>query len=238
MSSLFILGGKSMYGNIFITNNMEALANAANSGLTIIALVDDADKFKYTGCLTAGVLLPNTDTVSLEIEEKYELAEQSYIAWLMNPICQSMLAIIIAALRKGKDLMLFIPEDGSLNFRLTYIFMAFMYNKFGIVVADGICLDSRFSSTPNTNMDPTFESIRINSMFQYDTIDFDTYAMLYPPNIWPSQECSAIVYSNNHYGQFADPQTMIQYTYSLICTVKNQQSPNMINPIIRLKKEL
>lgn len=229
-----------MYSNCFITNDINQIQLMSNAGVRIVALVDEADMYKYSGCITAGVLLPNYDSLSADIDGHRDIAMQLYAEWLDTDVPQRVFGIILAALRGGVNICFFIPEDPSGDWANTSLFIDYFANKFGIVIGDRIGL-GRTSDTI-VYPDPNFEAVRLICMFMNDTMMAEEFCRLYPfdtSNLHPNIIAKIyIAYRGfSHMDDLMWNQTqaeMYNFVHGLMVNLKSEVN-GFVNPIIKVK---
>ena len=119
-----------MYGQLFMTCLEEDIRQMMMSGVQPIVLTDDAQDYRYTSLLTCPMLLPPYDAMEAEINEDLENAQMLYIQHLNRPDVQKLIATIIAALRMGKSIVLYIPDSDAAH---TFKFPIILTNYFARV---------------------------------------------------------------------------------------------------------
>ena len=225
-----------MYGSAYITNQEADIPLICNNeSSAVLVLTDDREQFKYTGFLTVGALLPNSEALSAEVEGRYQEAEAYYTAYLNTPTPQRLFAIIMAAMHSGKDICFFVPPNESQSFRFAYVLMNYMRNIFGIIIADGLCLNPGYPETPLVDMNPNYEAIRLNQMYNYDVIDINQYLLCYPSGIYACQKLYRdvmIMYN------IPDQNQIVEFTNGLANQIKENAKHNgLFNPLIKLQKQ-
>jgi len=225
-----------MYGSAYITNNETDIPLICNNeSSAVLVLTDDREQFKYSGFLTVGALLPNYEALSAEVEGRYQEAEMYYTAYLNSSTPQRLLAIIMAALHSGKDICFFIPPNESQSFRFGYMLLNYMRNVYGITIADGMCLEQGYSESPLVDMNPNYEAIRLNTMYNYGVIDITQYLLCYPSNLYA---CPKVYNDVMVMYSIPDQSRIVEFTNGLANQIKENAKHNgLFNPLIRLQKK-
>ena len=211
-----------MWGTILFSDSAEEVKNAMANHFSIIALVDDPRGYQEYGIVTLGVLLPPADAICAEIDGNYELAERMYYDYL-NTQCSQVLGMILAALYAGKNLMLFLPPDESMNFKFINIFAQYFASTFGITIG---------SSAAPTMMasDPRTMANIANVLYSYDFIPFDHFCNLMPMGGFPSEIACAKMMQSLNYNFPGGMEQCVQYCAQYIANEKQQLLARQQNP--------
>ena len=225
-----------MYGSAYITNQETDIPLICNNeSSAVLVLTDDREQFKYSGFLTVGALLPNYESLSAEVEGRYQEADMYYTMYLNSSTPQRLFAIILAAMHTGKDICFFVPPNESQSFRFAYSLMVYMRNRFGVIVADGLCLQQGFPESPMVDMNPNYEAIRLNLMYNYGVIDIAQYLLCYPSNLYA---CDKVYKDIMMQYRIPDPNQVVEFTNGLANQIKENAKHNgKFNPLIRLHKQ-
>lgn len=173
-----------MFANCYITNQVSDVQQMLIGGINVIALTEDIEDFRHTPIMIASILLPPYESSEADTFGDEEAAKAIYIQYLARPEIMKVFATILAALHAGKEICFYIPMDESTAFKFGRTLLEFMANQFGIFVGDGIGYG--FHPEPSININPMYESARLNTMFLYDVMDLNTFAVEYPQSIIPN----------------------------------------------------
>lgn len=218
-----------MYGTIFITNKLEEAQITMNHSFVLVFVDEESVKeYEYTGFLPVGVLMPPFESLSAEVDMNLDLAAQLYVNHLEEPNRQKTFGVILAALRNGKNICLYVPNDQVMSFHFVVVLMNYMISKFGINIADRIGL----GFNPECLVDSNFEPARLNSIMGSGYMDVTDYAANYPDNMYPSID-AAIELVKPYALQTNDPNELLQFAYGVICSTKQSIRNNMTNIVVR-----
>ena len=110
-----------------------------------------------------------------------------------------------------------------------------MRNRFGVIVADGLCLQQGFPESPMVDMNPNYEAIRLNLMYNYGVIDIAQYLLCYPSNLYA---CDKVYKDIMMQYRIPDPNQVVEFTNGLANQIKENAKHNgKFNPLIRLHKQ-
>jgi hypothetical protein len=217
-----------MWGNIFISNSIDDVRSAIASGVTVVALVDDADKYRYINCVIMGNLLPPYEALSAEIDGNIDIANNIYYAYLGSPDKIAAIANILAAMNMGKSILIYVPEEESMHFGFIKVFMAFFDNVFGICI--GTAKTECIISQRVEHMARRADVLYINGL-----IPFDQYCLLLPPGVMPSEIACGMMMRELNY-RFNSMQECIGYCSQYISAVRQQLTSDKICPAFREKR--
>lgn len=209
---------------------MDAVANAIASGTVVVAMVDNVEEYKYINCVIMGNLLPPYESLSAEIDGQPEVAAGIYYNYLMSPEKLMALSTILAALYRGKNILIFTPEEESMHFGFVGVFRKFFADRFGIIIGMG---NEQCQYFPN----PEYSAARADLLFLNNLIQFQEYCMLMPPNLPPSQmACGKIMQSLNY--RFNNMQECINYCHQYLEATRQDLVKNrgMFTPVFRVKQ--
>lgn len=215
-----------MIGQIYISNSISDISQGIANNYTIIALVDNGDEYRYISCVVMGNLLPPYESLSAEIDGDMQAAAQIYYQYLIGKI--PVISNIIAAMYKGKNILLFVPPDESMNFNFVNVFMMFFAEVFGIGIGTG-------QSQCTISDTPQYEAMRADTLFINSHIDFETYCSLMPSGSMPSEyACNKIMQMSNY--RFTTIQECATYCFQYINSMKRQQQTGMQSVVFRVNK--
>jgi len=221
-----------MWGSILFSDSIDDVKDAIANHFQIVALVDDQQKYQQYGFVTMGVLLPPEQSIFAEIENRYEEAEQLYLEYLNTTVIEQITALL-AALLSGKNLMLYLPMDESMNFKFIQVFSRFFQSMFGITIGS-TAVDSSMTNDP-----VTMQNIA-NVLYSFNFIPFELYCSLMPIGGSPSEAvCAKMLQSINY--NFNNMNECVAYCIQYIANEKEQQrlkdeGNTMINPVFRVNK--
>lgn len=174
-----------------------------------------------------GNLLPPYESLSADIDGDHQNAAAIYYSYLMSPEKIRVIANILAAMKMGKSILLFVPEDESMNFGFVTVLNTFFANFFGICIGMG--------TTPYAmSMEPVFVARRADAMFINDLMTFQEYCVMMPPNIPASENaCGKIMQSINY--RFNSMPECVNYCNQYIDAMR-QQSTGTFTPVFRVNK--
>jgi hypothetical protein len=213
-------------GKIFITSDFSDVRNAIANGATIVALVDEPEKYRYINCVIMGNLLPPYESLSAEIDGSPDVAANIYYSYLMSKI--PVIANILAAMNMNKNIVLFVPEEESMHFGFVRVLLSFFLNVFGITISTSLNISS------NINDDPVFIARRADALFVNNLIPFEEYCLMMPLTIAPSENaCAKIMHSINY--RFNSMPECISYCGQYIAAIQQQQKQVLFSPVFRVK---
>jgi hypothetical protein len=214
-----------MLGKMYISSDFNEMSNFIANGATVLAFVDEAEKYRYINCIIMGVLLPPYESLSAEIDGDANTAAVIYYSYLMSKI--NIIANILAALNMGKHILIFVPAEESMNFGFVNVLLKFFLDVFGIKICTGSGDSYEISN------DPVYVSRRADALFVNDLIPFENYCMMMPPQYIPSEAaCGKIMQSINY--TFNSMQECIIYCGQYIHAIQEQKR-GVFSPVFRVK---
>jgi len=213
-----------MNGKLYISSDFGDVRNVIANGTTVVALVDDAEKYRYINCVIMGNLLPPYESLSAEIDGDTQTSAAIYYSYLMSKI--NVIANILAALNMGKNILLFVPEEESMNFGFVNVLISFFLNVFGIKI------QCRFNDYYEISNEPIFVARRADALFVNELIQFDVYCAMMPQGVLPSEEaCGRMMRSINY--NFSTMGECVNYCNQYIESVR-QQKAGVFTPVFRV----
>jgi len=212
------------YGKLYISSDFNDVHNTIANGATVVALVDDAEKYRYINCVIMGNLLPPYESLSAEIDGDTQTAAAIYYSYLMSKI--NVIANILAALNMNKNILLFVPEEESMNFGFVSVLLSFFLNVFGITISVNMqspCLISN---------EPIFVARRADALFINELIPFDAYCAMMPRNVLPSEDACGMMMRSINY-RFNNMLECVNYCNQYIEAVR-QQKIGTFSPVFRV----
>lgn len=152
-------------GQLIATSNLEIADQAARQGFKLLFVGDMMDVPKQTGFINASCLTPDYKTMSAIIEGDEAKYMALYQQYLSLPHSEEMIAVLISALFRGNNVLMFFPEE-SIALSYPYALLTYLQNRFGLMVGDK---SKPFSYNPNYNM----SNMRL--LYLYNLIDWKTY---------------------------------------------------------------
>jgi len=209
---------------LFISNDFNDVRGAIANGITVVALVDNADDYRFLNCVIMGVLLPPYESLSAEIDGNKPLAAQIYYQFLFSKL--DIFANLLAAIYRGKRLLLFVPEDESMNFGFVNVLISFFAQTFGItpgIPGTSECI---------VNDGDIFSANIADTMFVNGLINIQEYCILMPASIPPSENaCGRLMQFMNY--RFDSMQQCVQYCTQYIAACKPKKG-ELFSPAFRV----
>ena len=167
-----------MLGTLSYTNSKDTLAMASSYGFTPIALVESVEDLEIpfrNNIQLASVLLPSYDAISAALDNDIMTFNGLYQAQLCGRECDEFISLIMYALFKGKNILLYIAKD---EMELPYPFTLFNYIEsfFGYKVGVEF---NRETAMYNQ----AYDAVLINKFYVYDFIGVEEFVALYPPGV-------------------------------------------------------
>ena len=209
-----------MWANAFIVNQVSDIRKGLADGITVIALVDDPEQFKYTTVYTLGVLLPPYESLSAKIDGEDQIAEQIYFEYLDRQM--QITSQLLAALHMGKQLMFYVDPESSLQLGYASTFVKYFAMRFGIIIGDGIGMG--FQINPAVDMNPNLEAFRLEQVYlncEETSLPFEQFCLEYPNGIYPSDFVCPTIMAKTGYQMPTMDQAKV-FCANMIAGVKQQ----------------
>ena len=228
-----------MYGQLFMTCLEEDIHQMMMSGVQPIVLTDDAQDYRYTSLLTCPMLLPPYDAMEAEINQDLENAQMLYIQHLNRPDVQKLIATIIAALRMGKNIVLYIPDsDAAHAFKFPIILTNYLARMYGIMTHNRIT--GQFMTGPSVVEDQStigLEAARMCMLLMNDAIKIEDFALHYPENAPIDFDVAVklIIASQNQndFSQLSN-EAIVAYARAYMQSIKDNIINHKITPCLRV----
>lgn len=152
---------------IFATSDMSIVDNAARSGFKLIYIGDQMEIPQGYNFINMPQLTPDYKTICAAISGDDNALTQSYFESLTTPQVEETIAVLLGALTRGVNIVLYFPMD-TLQLKYPYLFLQFLMEKFGIKVGD--------KNTPPI-YNPAFDQIILRMLYIYKIIPWNEYIM-------------------------------------------------------------
>ena len=228
-----------MYGQLFMTCLEEDIHKLMMSGVQPIVLTDDVQDYRFTSLLTCPMLLPPYDAMEAEINMDLENAQVLYVQHLNRPDVQKLLATIIAALRMGKNIVLYIPDsDAAHSFKFPIILTNYMARMYGIMTHNRIT--GQFLDGPSVVENQStigMEATRMSMLLMNDAIKIEDFALHYPENV-PLDYNAAVklIVASNNQNDFShlSSEAIVDYARRYMKSIKDFIVGHKITPCLRV----
>lgn len=154
-------------GSIIATSNLDVVKCSIMNGFKAMYIGDPMYIPQDINLINGSIFTPDYQVMSLIIDSNDDMFTKAYIDYLNGPQCEEMFAVLIAALFKGINIILYFPED-SIQLKYPILFMQFLFNRYGVVVGD--------NNTPfSFNMALYPSNMRL--LYLYSLIDWRQYIL-------------------------------------------------------------
>lgn len=162
---------------IYITCDPQLVFNAPYVNQRVIAITESINELNIfpPGIVNMGTILtPNIETMAAELDKEYEVSDMMYREYLTGPVQDQFIVLMLAALYKGTNILLYIPKDEYFGLSFKNVLLDHIYKMYGVVVG-----------TPEIQFtfDPNFFYKIIGKFYLYDFITLDEFVMSYPENV-------------------------------------------------------
>ena len=123
---------KIEYGSIIFASNVADMYEAIRRKYIVVAMVDDVNITSIEGVYSLADLLPPAASIAAETEGNIEAARAIYQEYLLSDNSLRSIAAILTALSAGTNIMIFVPQEESMNFTFIQTFAEVFVNLFGI----------------------------------------------------------------------------------------------------------
>ena len=228
-----------MYGQLFMTCLEADIRQMMMSGVQPIVLTDDVQDYRYTSLLTCPMLLPPYEAMEAEINQDLNNAQILYVQHLNRPDVQKLIATIIAALRMGKNIVLYIPdEDAAHSFQFPTLLTNYFARMYGVMMHNRIT--GQFMSGPSVVEDQStikLEAARMCMLLMNDAIKIEDFALHYPENAPLDFDVAVklIVASQNQndFSQLSN-EAIVDYARRYMKSIKDSIMYHKIVPCLRV----
>lgn len=214
-----------------VTQDKNLAIQYAMSGNKVV-IVDEGDSTfdNVPNTMNASVLLPNYESVAMELDGNQMGAHNAYMEWLNTKECMDYMCLISLAIYRGVPIMLYFGQESKeMNFmnELLFVFLSSFGIKFGYVSADSGYANMN-GSIEETIMVEAFGALLIRGI-----IDIPTYFNMMP--VWANVNPTVIGFLNGALNPFvgANP-TVEDYNayYKRLIQQCKEVGTYLTNPII------
>lgn len=152
---------------IFATSDMQIVDSAARQGFKLIFIGDQMEIPNGYNFINMPQLTPDYKTICAAISGDDNLLAQSYYASLLTPQVEETIAVLIGALARGVNIVLYFPAD-TLQLKYPYLLLQYLLDNFGIKVGD--------KNSP-AMFNPAFDQIIWRLLYIYRIVSWDNYIM-------------------------------------------------------------
>lgn len=186
-------------GNIYITDNLDVIQNAPQSGVQIISLDEDGALDVIVNCNHIGgtCLLPPIDAKIAESDGDEMKYDAIYSTHLLQPYQRQFIGALIGYLFRGLgDIIMYLPDIEDTITCKKFVF--FMYSLYGIHIGLIGHLDPQVCSC---YYDETCVPMWLNMIYEINVISPYDYLGLYPADAMiPDNIIEKINYDIRPYG--------------------------------------
>lgn len=201
-------------GTIYITSDIQMAMTLGNDpAYSVVGLVDHRDALQGINGIVCGDLLPSYEAISAELDGNLPASAAIYFNNLNEKM--STLSLIIFSMYKGKNIILFLPEDESMNLNFANVFIQFFLQAFGIVIG-----------TPNVpfGYNSNYDYILLTYFYLYGYLSMDEFIVLSPAG-YPVLQGAVDKFCMDLNVKFSNPQEAIVYIDKYIANCKEAKSP-------------
>ena len=163
--------------SIYITCDPQLVMQAPYANQRVIAITESGPELSMfpPGLVNMGsVLTPNVETMNAELDQEYDVSDHMYREYLSGSVQDKFIILMLTALYKGTNILLYIPKDEYTEFTFKNVLLSHIYQLYGVVVG-----------TPEVQFgfDPNYFPLILSKMYLYDYITSDEFVMQYPEDI-------------------------------------------------------
>lgn len=214
---------KIEYGSIIFASNVADMYEAIRHNYIVVAMVDDVNITSIEGVYSLADLLPPAASIAAETEGNIEAARAIYQEYLLSDNSLRSIAAILTALSAGTNIMIFVPQEESMNFTFIQTFAEVFVNLFGISIGNTVT-DSTMNANPA-------QLVNIADLcFVFGFWPFELYCVMMPYGYPPGEQAVTRIVQGYHY-QFQTLQDATQWVIGLIAHTKDTIERNNQLPV-------
>lgn len=160
--------------NIWMINENE-IDQFTTTGGKIIYIVEEPDHRlrMHPAIVTAGILLPPTDAINAELDDRLMEADMIYTNYLLSEEVYQYIMIILAAAVLGTPIGILFGRD-ELNMQFPKLFIDFLYKQHGLVIG--------IANKINPYIEEQYMNVNLAILYRNDIIDYKTFMEKHPTN--------------------------------------------------------
>jgi len=135
---------------------------------------DQIDEFRGFNISLASTLLPCYAAASAELDGDMESFYAIYWNHLATKEADSLICVIITALIRGINILLYTPHDEEISFNYTNALVRYIYNTYGIAIGNNV---TQFA------YNPAFNAVICTRLYMHDLIKSEEFFVLYPAEV-------------------------------------------------------
>lgn len=166
-------------GTLYITNSYDLVTRALQDPIVKILDLDEFGKYldyRNPNVIKSTCLLPQPEAVMAEIDGDPERFRLLYMEYLKSDVVMDFVTVILAALHKGINFIIFVPEMSEDSVWVVQLLMYF-YTTYGIKIGT--------SETDNYAYDERYDSSNALLMYMGGFIDPYVFLTCYVDPIYP-----------------------------------------------------
>jgi len=161
-------------GSLYITNNLEIVNNAIYNNCNILGLTESQDAIvNLPNMSLVSILLPPPMAMSAELDGNMQAFTSMYYQHLATKEADACIVMIIAALAKGMNLILYVPKDES-QLSFSGVLVQYLFEVYGITTG---------SDNNTFDYNPMYNAILCTRLYLHEYITYQDFLVLYPVNI-------------------------------------------------------
>ena len=167
---------------IYITCDPQLVFNAPYVNQRVIAITESGPELNIfpQGLVNMGtVLTPNPEAMAAELDGEYEVSDMIYREYLSGNVQDRFIVLMLAALYKGTNILLYIPKDEYTGLTFKNVLLDHIFRMYGVVIG-----------TPEVefNFNPNYFPVILSKFYTYDYIDLNEFVLRYPEDIQLSSD--------------------------------------------------
>ena len=204
---------KVEYGSIIFASNVADMYEAIRHKYIVVAMVEDINIASIEGVYSLADLLPPAASIAAETEGNIEAARAIYQEYLLSDSSLRSIAAILTALSAGTNIMIFVPQEESMNFTFVQTFAELFANLFGISIGNTVS-DSMMNASPAQLVNMA------DLCFVFGFWPFELYCFMMPYGYPPGEQAVTKIVQGYHY-QFQTLEEATQWVIGLIAHTKD-----------------
>ena len=214
-------------GRLLLSEDPGAIVSALACNMQVIVLADVNQENEFPGCILLSNLLPPADVISEFLDQNIPVAVQKYKAYLASANREETVVVILAALNRGKHLLMYCDLEPNREFHILEIIQQFFAEAFGI------CLGVYGNpAIPPTSVDtPDFRFSIADLLFSNNFIDIRTYVRSIPLDAVPSLKSCSLILQSLNFG-FDNTRDAMNAVLSIINDLRNEMVTGRVSPIV------
>lgn len=189
--------------NIWLINESEFESFVYSGGRVIYIVEEGRPAFnEHPAVVSAGVLLPPTESIMLEIDDRPVEAASIYENYLMHEADNYISVIVAAAIQQTPIALMFGTDEVQMQF--PKVLLNFLYHAYGIVVG-----------VANSGVKPYIEIQKVPDclakLYMMNIIDYEMFMLKHPPLPINGVVISKMAYEQNPIVPVKDFEHYYQY---------------------------